>query len=111
MSCKFLYYVNKAYDIPLLTDEDSSIPLIDLINHIGTEFSVTFTLTTNNTITSTHSISNGKIVIDTDSITILILAGDITVPGFYNIKYDYTDNNAKARGISPCPRRIRFYPQ
>jgi hypothetical protein len=111
MTCKYLYYVNKAYDIPLLTDEDSSVPLVNLISDIGVEFTVTFTLATNNTVTSIHSISNGKVVIDSTSITILILAGDITVPGYYNIKYDYTDNYGKARGVPPCPRRLRFYPQ
>ena len=113
MSCKFIYYVNKAYDIPIEPEEGSNITLAELIADIGSEFKVTFTLATNSTIYEEFSITNGKIVIDTleDTITMLILEGDITVPGYYNVRYEYSDNINKARAIPPCPRRIRFHQQ
>ena len=113
MSCKFLYYVNKAYDIPIEPEEGSNITLTELIADIGLEFKVTFTLATNSTVYVEFSITNGQIEVDSmeNTITILILAGDITVPGYYNIKYEYSDNNNKARAIPPCPRRIRFHQQ
>lgn len=113
MSCKFLYYVNKAYDIPIEPEEGSNITLTELIADIDSEFKVTLTLATNNTIYEEFSITNNKIEKDVlnGTITMLILEGDITVPGYYNIKYEYSDNNNKARAITPCPRRIRFHQQ
>lgn len=112
MSCKFVYYVEKAYDIPIVIHEDSSVSLQDLIADIGSDIIITLTHATDSSVDPVEfSQSNNKISISGNTITLLILHTDVTTPGFYNIKIEYFDSSGKFRGIVPCPKRMRFFIQ
>lgn len=108
MACKFIFYVNKAYDIPIEPAEESVQSIEQLIENIGSLFSITLTMNNTDIIFST---ANGRIEITGDTIILLIKEGDIMEPGSYSVKYEYTDVNGSARAIVPCPKRIKFYIQ
>lgn len=104
MTCAEKLYVARAFDIPLSIAADSGFVVGDIV-----ALSVTLTLTTNPTITKNYTIAGGGVTVVGSVITLLVLAADITTPGWYSVKIDLTDNGGKVRGITPCPERLRWW--
>jgi len=98
MDCAEKIYVNT--DVDIILNPKSGFVAGDVSDLV-----ITLTDKATGTLSVTYSFLGGGVSIDNGIITLLILKGDITVPGWYSITarlFDQTQPTAKERGLTPC---------
>lgn len=95
----------------IFTNTDINIPVTftGVLTSDIAELSVKFVNQEDPTINKTYLLSTGGIVIDGQSITVVVGKTDITTAGEYEIHMKRTNLSGKVIGVVPCPGSVHFY--